>query len=353
MTQLFRYRWQDRYFDNCWKVKQFEQQNNAFVEFETDYDQYQQALADKVIDPDCDYDAEYLAHLRATKQFIRLFYSGGADSHHILTTALTHKIFIDEIVVVTRNLYNRSELQPCDQEISSLAKPFLDTLTSSQVGKISYVNFDAEMMRAMYSQPDWMFHIPGGDVGFRLHQMFGFESGTPNQSDCQIVGLEKPSLLCYKGKWYATTVDVSIIARTSMHNACLFYLMPENIKSYVRRARNFRQRILQRGRLVNSSFELIPFSSEYNYQSQPGKYQGSQFLNEKDRLALHEAIAQEDFDLIWKWQQSMEYLFTVFPDMRNGHSYHRTPTGKFLWFIDLDSLEVFSQRQLIPHGFSA
>jgi len=30
---------------------------------------------------------------------------------------------------------------------------------------------------------------------------------------------------------------------------------------------------------------------------------------------------------------------------------YQDPPGKFAWFIDLDSLEVFTQQELIPNGF--
>lgn len=349
MTQFFRYRYNDQYFNNCWAVKLFEKQNNTFVHYETEYDQYRAVLKDGIIDYDRDYDAEYLAHLRQTKKYIRLYYSGGSDSHHILTTALANNIFIDEIVVNTRNLYNSEHYQPCDHEIVELVKPVLATLTPQQVGKIVYRNFDAEYTRNLYSDPDWMFKVDGGDIGFIPHQIY-----TPfdnDQADCQIVGLEKPSLLCYRRKWYATTIDLSVITRANINNPCLFYMMPQNIKSYVKKALEFKKRILSSDRQINMQFDLIPHTVEHNTQVQTGKYKGSNFLNGKDKLGFQEVLYHEDFDLIRKWHNSIEHLVKIFPELQNGHSYYRHPAGKFLWFIDLETLEMFSQVDLIPNGF--
>jgi hypothetical protein len=351
MTSLFRYQYQDQFFENYWAVKQFEQQHNVFVSFSTNLDPYRKILADKKIDLDHNYDLDYLQLLRKTKSYIRLYYSGGSDSHHILTTAVENKIYIDEIVVVTRNLYNKEILQSCDIEIVEQVIPFLNTLSLDQVGKITFKNLDAECMRSLYQNPDWMFRLSGGDVGFRIHQ-FGLETSQNFKiSDCQIIGAEKPSLIFYKDRWFATVIDTQILDKAVMNNSCLFYIMPENIKSYLVKAIKFKNKILNSDKTINSNFHFFPISTYYNYSTQPGKYQLNKFLNQKDQLALQEVVEQEDFDLLGKWHRSLEYLISVFPDLRDGNRYVRHPTGKFLWFIDLETFEIFSQQELIPDGF--
>lgn len=351
MNQLFRYEHQGKVFSNQWTVKQYEQDHNTFVPFVTDYDQYRKVLLDKTIDLQHNYDLDHLRLLRQTKSYIRLFYSGGADSHHILSTAVQNRIFIDEVVVITRNLYNSENLQPCDQEVIDLAIPYLNTLDSKQVGKIVFNNVDAEYMRDLYQKPDWMFDESSGEIGFRLHQIKGYEFDQPNQADCQIVGSEKPSLVCYKNRWYATSIDTEINSKACLHQPCLFYMMPENIKSYLVKALKHKDQILQSGVQINYNYHFFPISLNYNYASQIGKYQGSKFLNQKERAALAEVILQEDFDLLSKWHQSLDYLYSVFPDIKVGHTYRRATTGKFVWFIDLETFEIFSQIDLIPNGF--
>jgi hypothetical protein len=351
MTPIFRYEHQGQTFDNFWAVKQFEQDYRTFVFFVTDYEKYQHALSNKTIDLDYNYDLDYLRLLRETKSYIRLYYSGGADSHHILTTAINNKIYIDEIIVITRNLYNQTILQPCDKEISELAIPVLDNLTPEQVGKIVFKNYDSEYMRQLYQSPDWMFNVPGGEIGVRIHQFYDFTDQQYDYADCQIVGLEKPSLVYYKNRWFATTIDTQIFNKAIMPNACLFYMMPENIKSYLVKALKFKNEILNSNLLIDQKFHFFPISTHYDFAQQIGKYQGSEFLNKKDHLALTEIIEHNDFDLLAKWNKSLEYLISVFPDMKNDKSYYRVPSGKFLWFIDLESLEIFSQQELIPNGF--
>jgi hypothetical protein len=312
---------------------------------------YKHALVDKNIDLEHNYDLDYLRLLRNTKSYIRLFYSGGSDSHHILTTAVENNIYIDEIIVVTRNLYNKEILQPCDIEIVKQAIPFLNTLSSAQIGKITFKNFDAEYMRTLYQSPDWMFKVTGGDIAFRIVQYYDIDDQTNSPADCQIFGSEKPSLVFYKNRWFATVADTQLIYNAFAQNVCLFYLMPENIKSYLVKAINFKNKILSTKPTLDKSFYFFSSLMYYDVNLSLGKIQGNKFLNGKDRLALQEAIEEEDFDILLAWHRSLEFLGSVFPDMKNLNGYHQAPTGKFLWFIDLDTFEIFSQQELIPDGF--
>lgn len=350
MSDLFRYQFQQHTFNNYWNVKKFEQEHQVFVPFVTDYELYSQALVDKTIDLNHNYDLDYLQFLRNTKSYIRLFYSGGSDSHHILTTAVENNIYLDEIIVVTRNLYNKEILQPCDIEIAEQAIPFLNTLSPSQIGKVTFKNFDADYMRALYQSPDWMFKVPGGGLGFRIVQYYDIDDKARSPADCEIFGTEKPSLVFYKNRWFATVIDTQIIFSAFVQNVCSFYLMPENIKSLLVQAINFRNRILFSKIKLNKKFYFFP-SLMYYDDSNLGKYQNNKFLNGKDQFAIQEAIKEEDFDLLSTWHRSLEFFSSVFPDMKNLNSYHHSPTGKFLWFIDLDTLEIFSQQELIPDGF--
>lgn len=348
---MFYYEHHGSTFVNQWVVKKIEQDQGTFIPYVTDYNQYRRALLDCSIDLQHNYDLDYLRRLRETKSYIRLFYSGGSDSHHILSTAVQNKIFIDEVVVITRNLYNKENLQPCDQEVIDLAAPYLASLNNTQVGRIVFKNVDADYLREVYESPSWMFDKSSGEFGFRLHQLRGYEIGEANLSDCQITGSEKPSLVCYKNRWYATTIDTEINTKACLHDACLFYMMPDNIKSYLAKALTLRDQIVKSGAPINYNYQFFPISLNYNYSTQIGKYRGSSFFNQKELSALTEVISHEDFDLLGKWNRSLDYLHSVFPDIKCGNTYGRNTIGKFLWFIDLETFEVFSQAELIPNGF--
>lgn len=348
----FEYRYQDITFDNCWQAKKFEIENNLFVSFITDLTPYKQALEDKHINETVNYDLEYLKKLRKSKKYIRLFYSGGSDSHSILATAIDNKIFIDEIVVITRNLYNKPKLQECDTEIIVDAIPVLNNLDKSQVGKITFKNYDANFMRKIYSDENWIFNLPGGDFSFRMVQPFDYHND--HQSDCQIFGKEKPYILFYKNKWFATIFDTILTDVLMAKNSCFFYIEPENIKSFIIKARKLRN-------FISTNSAVIPgkiYSSYTSLKNQQlagtsalGKYD-NKLLNQKDILALAECVAHNDVDLIIKWSAGIKKLLEIFPDQQNGdYNISRTPVSKFPWFVDIDSLEIFSQQELIPDGF--
>ena len=351
--QKFEYVFDGQILNNIWQVKKIEKDTGCFVPFQTDLTEYKKNLLDREVNLATDYDLEYAKYLRATKNYIRLFYSGGSDSHNILTKFVDNNIFLDEIVVMTRNLYNNKTLQSCDQEILEQAIPYLQTLTSKQVGAIVFKNYDAGYMKKLYEDPRWMFSVPGGDVGFRIMQLFEYMQADNNKADCQIVGKEKPLLLQYNDKWYATITDGTLIDTASLHNVCMFYLMPENIKSFVVKARSMRANLSDPILAPDQKFKFYKDAITSDYTKNIGKYanNGKSLLNIKDRRALSEAAMYGDVEVITKWLRSIEELKQEFPELVDGYDLQRYPAGKFPFFLDIDSLEIFSQHELIPNGF--
>lgn len=350
-------------FNNQWAAALYEKHNNTFIPFVTDLESYRIALEDKNIELDYNYDLDFLIQLRKEKNYIRLFYSGGSDSDNILQTCVKNNIFIDEVVVLTRNLYNKSELQNCDIEITANVIPNLQKLTADQIGKISYINHDADDMRKLYSNKDWMFRVPGGDITFRGTQPFKLLGD--QVSDCQIVGKEKPQLIYYNGRWYATAIDNILNDYIGLHEYCYFYLEPRNIKSFIKTARKFRTWIID-NKLVkhNNPAFYWPYMSTYtggkfNSVDSAGKTETvsisglslTGFINRKDKEAIKEVVETGDLDLLVKWCKSIDFLVEQFPQLKENNNISRNLPSKFPFFIDIDSLEIFSQNELIPNGF--
>jgi hypothetical protein len=46
----------------------------------------------------------------------------------------------------------------------------------------------------------------------------------------------------------------------------------------------------------------------------------------------------------------MEKFLKLFPECGSGFDGYNSQ-GKFAWFIDIDTLEIFTQAELIPDGF--
>lgn len=350
-------------FNNQWVTSLNEKHNNTFIPFVTDLTPYREVLSDKCIDFEINYDLVFLKELRKEKNYIRLLYSGGSDSDGILQTCLAHDIFIDEVVVNTRNLYNKPQLQLCDMEIVDSVIPKLSRVSNNQVGQVVYMNYDAEFLRNLYSKKDWMFDIPGGDIAFRNVQPFKLMDDT--RSDCQLIGKEKPHLIFYNNHWYATVIDHVLNDYIGLNNYCYFHLEPRNIKSFVKTAKKFRNWIIDNKLVkhVNPAF-YWPYTEnssgdQFNSMSSAGKLEAVTlngvslpgFINRKDKEAIKEVIEMGDLDLILKWTNSINYLLELFPELRNNKNISRNLPSKFLWFIDLDTLEIFSQPELLPNGF--
>jgi len=66
--------------------------------------------------------AAHLRRLRETHQKIKLYYSGGSDSHLLLNSIIRNNIHVDEIICL------KSGIPPADFEIDRFAKPALSKL---------------------------------------------------------------------------------------------------------------------------------------------------------------------------------------------------------------------------------
>jgi hypothetical protein len=61
---------------------------------------------------------------------------------------------------------------------------------------------------------------------------------------------------------------------------------------------------------------------------------------------MHDALSAGRMDLLVNYFTAIEKCNELLPDYAN-----KNIPGKFAWFIDIDSLEVFTQQELIPNGF--
>jgi hypothetical protein len=67
---------------------------------------------------------------------------------------------------------------------------------------------------------------------------------------------------------------------------------------------------------------------------------------------VNDALSAGRMDVLVNYFTAMKKFSELVPE--HGHTdgfQSLQSTGKFAWFIDMDSLEVFTQQQLIPDGF--
>jgi len=57
-------------------------------------------------------------------------------------------------------------------------------------------------------------------------------------------------------------------------------------------------------------------------------------------------------DVLVNYFTAMKKFTELLPEYGHNDGFQALHSGgKFAWFIDIDSLEVFTQHQLIPNGF--
>jgi hypothetical protein len=307
---------------------------------------------------DYDYNLHYLKLLSKQYKSINLFYSGGADSTTILETAINNKIDIDNVFCLT---FDSLELD-CNTEIVNCAIPFLKKNKVNY--KILTCNFDYH--KNNYSD-EMAFFKTNGCVVVPFRSPLDKHPGIDYQSNaCYVKGADKPQLVKYNKNWYACLIDTQIAADNENKNVKWFWLDPDNIKSYIKDSLIYRD-YLQTANLVDQNKplqfykptqdyklnKLLGRSKVENYTMQLLKNLPNQkYHSSKALQRITDIVKSSRQDVLVNYYYAMNNFSKLVPEF--GHqdgfvNYHNY--GKFAWFIDLDSLEVFTQKELIPEGF--
>ena len=152
----------------------------------------------------------YATKIRDENKKIRVWYSGGCDSHVMLDSFLRNKIHIDEIVCV------KSGVKPADFEIDNYALPYLDKIRHTIPNTdINVVSHSYDFYKQFYSDDSW----PDKFLSLRptvQHFHFRFSNtnfvkfDTLNNEYVNVWGKDKPRLKYVDGKWYTYFFDVDI-----------------------------------------------------------------------------------------------------------------------------------------------
>ena len=145
--------------------------------------------------------------VRDTYRKVRIYYSGGSDSHLMLNTFIKNKIDFDEVICLKSGIAN------ADYEIDKYAIPSLRSLDipSSKV-KINvpsmerYENYykeniDSKIQKGMYTY----------NTHFRLiaqDELFDDQNYDPETANLR--GFDKPKIIEVNNKWYTYFLDVDI-----------------------------------------------------------------------------------------------------------------------------------------------
>ena len=148
--------------------------------------------------------------LRDSYKKVRLWYSGGADSHRVLRAFVDNNIPLDEIVVKIKSPFLGG-----DPETTDVAIPTLQAMQHSLPGtKITIIDSSVKHYENFYANPDWydelirtndpIFGTPGSAEIALCNTHFDPFA----EDNCiNIIARDKPHLVYLNKQWYAYWLD--------------------------------------------------------------------------------------------------------------------------------------------------
>jgi len=348
--------------DNKHLVLWYEKTYSATADFVfRDYDLLKANLQNTKIDLDHDYNLEFLKHLRSKCGNVKLMYSGGTDSATILDMANRHDIALDEVITVVMQDINL----PSNTELKNIALPGVEKY-KRVIRKYSQLEYTFEDVGNHFDDDYAVFSSPCDTefpVGFAAAKYTAFKKYHKQTGTCIISGIDKPAIVYYNGEWYAFCLDGAVAwGDQSIPNLVPFYLDAENIKGFVRDCQLFRNYLLEEKMVTNDFLQFFQpnQTTEHCRMLRRLEIEGlhHQFFNghvqhnEKSQLRVKECLGQNKFTTLIKYFRALETFYEIFPEAKTNTGLHKyNNNGKFAWFVNIDSLEVHTQKELIPHGF--
>ena len=348
-------------FDNRNLALWYESTTNSFVTYvDSQIDLIRDQLSNTSIDMSKDYNKEYLEYLKSNYDKIHLFFSGGADSLTILETALKNNIILDNLICQICDDVNLE----CNREIKHCALPVLEKY-KGKFGSYEIVSTSFDDHASRYLDELSFFTLPAVS---RTPLRSCPDRETPyklQENICYLIGRDKPQIVRRNKKWYAVLIDVQSSVNKKNPNVKAFWLDAMNIKSYIKDALLYREYLLSADRINQTGLQFFKPSQDpnvgdilnrskvHNYDMQllKGLTNPKRYML-KALQRVNDALSAGRMDVLVNYFTAMKKFSELVPE--HGHTdgfQSLQSTGKFAWFIDMDSLEVFTQQQLIPDGF--
>lgn len=345
-------------FYNSHLADWYQRHSGSWVRFVVSYlPEVRQELSGASVDPDHDYDLDHLRRLTAS-QPVTLFLSGGNDSIYVLDKAQRHGLPLRETV---SHVFGQHLSHPVNQEIRDNAIPCAQG--SPYPHRIIHHTLD--FLEECYLDP-WYF-LRCADFGGcapafrRMYDQIARE----RCDGIWLFGPDKPELVSLRGRWYSVLYPSHVFDHAPLvpkNSECLNRGVG-NIKSRVRDAMVLRRHIIAGGlqeprhtcfyKAGPSSAVLTDIGRRPPPRpaAQHDKATiGTLLWPNKEQCAIQHAIQQQRFRLMQLYMRALGNLVSVASPAGAPDDLNRG-ASRFGWFIDLDSLEVYTQEQLIPGGF--
>ena len=347
--------------DNKHLVLWYEKQFNSVADFVyRDFEKLKSNLSNTSIDMGQDYHLNFLKKLRNEYRHVKLLYSGGTDSATILDMAHKHGISINETITLVIEDINL----PSNAEQKNIVLPSLERY-KSVIEKSSLVVYSHHDIAKHFDDKFAMFsgpcdsHMPVGFTAAKYHALEKYYGG---KDTCVISGMEKPQIMLYNGRWYAACLDPVAFGDQSIPNVIPFYIDADNIKGYIKDCILFRNHLLEKGLVNDDHFQFFQPDQTQEHSEVIGRIviQGTehqliktgQVPNKKTLLRFNECFTQNNLTTLTKYLDAVQTFYDIFPETKTKSGLEKyNNQGKFAWFVDIDSLKVFTQQELIPNGF--
>lgn len=171
--------------------------------------------------------------LREKYRYLRVWYSGGADSHTVLLTFLKNNIFIDEIIVYRQSPSDQFELlTPANAEQNKAAIPFLKQIQPQIPNtKITILDIGRSNFEQFYSDPDCFERFTHIEFYIDYQMTYDANPFLLLDSDyCDIKGIDKPRIMMEDERYFSFQYDglyqMQVPWRQEIPLEC-FYITPD------------------------------------------------------------------------------------------------------------------------------
>lgn len=310
---------------------------------------------------------KHLKELRDSFKTIKLYYSGGSDSHLLLDSCIRNKIKIDEIVCL------KSGIPTADFEIENYAEPTLKKArsflphTKITIKTPSLNDYVEYFKKGITPQK-----ISTGAVGihnyFRLHWPLDFYGEPPMDDVLHIRGLEKPKIIKHGNDYYTYFLDVDLelhannyqffsankliqIKQSHMFLKTFKGLKLKNEHDVWNYENIWNESIGRNIENVHLPVKRLFIGMSNNYVT----FKGFKlyYHNQKEQLALRWALENRP-DLLQAWYENLEQLKDITQNQwwNDGHP-EMGSIGVFSDFYCLTQKSTKTVDQLFPDGFKS
>jgi hypothetical protein len=302
--------------------------------------------------------------IRDEYQYLVLHYSGGSDSHNILTYFYQAGLHIDQISIsIPLEYYDKhtkvtasTDAKDLHNEWYTVIKPDLDWVKKNMPNtKITVYDFTKEMINFEVDQ-DWILHAGENCNPNIVSRMKYYDTVDSKIYDSKrvghIYGVDKPRVFQHAGQWYFAFLD-SILSIISSYkpawlkhdhvNVVNFYWSPDLAPLLIKQAHLLKKYYEANPQFMNlASFQKLE-SWEFELQQNIIKtvvyphWRKEIFQVKKCSNTFFKEFDQWFFDLADnsaknRWQEGYRYMMQQVPDEWINKDINNAPTGiKGIW----------------------